>query len=175
MSIKNRIWNELFDAKKNDQYLSEYLRKVKQRKRWYKIALILIGVIGLVLNQLQINKIYSSLIFALIVITEVLKNMIPEWFPDEALIEKLPEYRMMYVQKFEKLDELWMKVSLDKLTEEEAFQEYFNIRKINSQLEAMDNSIWMPDDKNLMDKATNDTTIYAENHYGINCEPEPEI
>lgn len=163
MDIEHRIWHELMDSKKQDQYLCYYLAKVKQRKRWYKVGLIVISVLGIALTQ--VSSVYPTAILVLIVIVEILKNMIPEFFPDEQLIEKLPEYRMMYVMKFEKLDELWVKYKAKKFTEDEAINEYFLIRKDNAQIEAMDNAIWLPEKNKLMKKSDSDLATYVENHY----------
>ena len=164
MMIRDRIWNELSDTKKEEQYLCFYLALAKRRKRVFKLLLIIVSVLGLALIQ---NTQVSAIIFALIVIVEVVKNLIPEIFPDEHLIEKLPEYRMLVVNKFQKLDELWMKLDLGIITNEEATEIYFQIRKDDPQIEAMDNSIYMPRNKKLKAKADREYSIYIENHYGV--------
>ena len=164
MIIRDRIWNELIDANKDEQYLCYYLALAKRRKRIFKLLLIVVSILGLALAQ---NTKVTAIIFSLIVLVEVVKNLIPEIFPDEHLIEKLPEYRILKVNKFQKLDELWMKLNLGILSEEEASEQYFLIRKDDAQIEAMDNSIYLPPKKKLLQRADTELKIYVENHYGV--------
>jgi|SRR5690606_14012347 len=164
MIIRERIWHELNDSKRDELYLCYVLALAKTRKRIFKFLLISVSVLGLALVQ---NTQVSAIIFALIVLVEVLKNLIPEIFPDEQLIEKLPEYRMLKVNKFQKLDELWMKLNMGLMSNEEATEQYFSIKKDDPQMEALDNSIRLPENNRLLNKAQEQLKIFVADHYGI--------
>ncbi len=164
-NLNARVWNEMIDAKRTDFYLSRYLQGLKRRKQKYKFYLITISLVGAFIQFATAETFISPIILLIIAAAEVFKNLLPELYPDESLLEKLPEYRMMYVLKFEKLDELYINMINDRISEDDAFEEYFSIRKGNSQIESFDNSICLPEKKSATKWSDKQTDAYIANHY----------
>jgi hypothetical protein len=101
---------------------------------------------------------------------ELLKEVIPELSVDEKLMDKLPEYRMLYVNKFEELDKLYYEINSENITEDEAKTQYYKIREINLRIEDLDNSIHLPEKLKVFRKSLLKTEVYMKNAFDLNEE-----
>lgn len=170
ISVDNRVWNELCDAKKYDYYLSEYLRDLRTRRKNINFGIIIISIIAIALE----NWVNNASFFTLLGLTvfQIIKDIFPLISVDEKLIDKLPEYRMLYVQKFELLNRLYFDIEQDKISDEEATQEYFKIREMNIRIEEMDNSLHLPEKNKLFKTAVNKSLTYMKNYFELELDEE---
>ncbi|WP_257658748.1 hypothetical protein [Parapedobacter lycopersici] len=109
----------------------------------------------------------SLVVLMLLTFSELLKEIIPALSIDEKLLDKLPEYRMLYVNKFEQLDRLFIQLENTILSEAEATEEYFKIREISIRIEDLDNSIHLPEKKKLYDRAISKFDVFIHNMYDL--------
>ncbi len=164
--IADRIWNDLYDAKKNDFYLSGYLGYLRTKRQRINSLKIIVAFVGIILNKWLDNS--SLITLSILTLFELLKEVIPELSINEKLMDKLPEYRMLYVNKFEELDKLYYEIDSENITEEEAKTQYYKIREINLRIEDLDNSIHLPEKLKVFNKAELKTKVYMTNCYHIN-------
>lgn len=163
--ITNRIWNELCDAKKNEYYLSAYLASIRSKKKRINFIKIIIALAGIIVN-IWLDK---SSLYTLISLTlfEVLKEFIPYLSIDENLVDKIPEYRMLYVNKFQELDALYLKVKNEIIPENEIIDKFLNIRQLDLRIQDIDNSIHLPEKKKIFKKAEDKLTIFIQSMYNF--------
>lgn len=164
--IADRIWNDLYDAKKNEFYLSGYLSSLRTKRKNINSGKIIFSIIGIIINKWVDNS--SLIALSLLTLFEILKEVIPQLSVDEKLMDKLPEYRMLYVKKFEDLDKLYYEIDSGNITDEEAKIQYYKIREINYRIEDVDNSIHLPEKMKVFKKAESKTEIFMNNSYNFN-------
>lgn len=161
--IRERIWNELCDAKKSDFYLSGYLSHLRTKRKRFNMYKIIFAIGGIVINQWVPNS--SLVVLFILTLLELLKDIIPQVSVDEKLMDKLPEYRMLYVYKFEQLDKLFLYLENSSLTDSEAMDEYLKIRKIDIRIEDLDNTIHLPVKRRIFENADLKLKVFISNMY----------
>ncbi|NGM65429.1 hypothetical protein [Sphingobacterium sp. SGR-19] len=165
--IRDRIWNELCDAKKCDLYLGGYLSYLRAKRKRFNMGKIVFAIAGIAVNNWLPNS--SLVVLFTLTLFELLKDIIPELSVDEKLMDKLPEYRMLYVSKFDNLDRLFLMLNDESISKAGATEEYFKIREINIRIEDMDNSIHLPEKKKIFSKAESKFNIFINNMYNLEC------
>lgn len=163
--LETKVWNELYDAKKNETYLCRYLGFLRAKRKKINIGIIICALVGLILERWVNNASFVTL--SLFVLLQLFKEIIPILSVDEKLLDKLPEYRMLYVQKFELLNKLYFDMECKNIDVKAAQNEYFRIREMNLRIEDLDNSIHLPEKKDLFAIAETDTAIYMSNFFGL--------
>lgn len=163
--IRDRIWNELCDAKKSDFYLGGYLSYLRTKRKRFNMYKIVFAIAGIAVNNWLPNS--SLVVLFILTLFELLKDIIPELSVDEKLMDKLPEYRMFYVNKFEQLDRLFLLLNDESISETNATEEYFRIREINIRIEDLDNSIHLPEKKKIFLKAESKFNVFINNMYDL--------
>ena len=162
--LEQMVWNELYNAKKNDNYLAGYLSSIRAKRKRINISVIIGATLGLILEKWVTNASFVTL--SLFVFVQLFKEIFPFLAVDEKLIDKLPEYRMLYVQKFELLNKLYFDMQCKNVDADTAQTEYFKIREMNLRIEDLDNSIHLPEKKEVFRKAESNTRIYMSNFFG---------
>ncbi|WP_454880622.1 hypothetical protein [Sphingobacterium detergens] len=166
--IEYRIWNELYTAKKNDYYLSKYLAYLRDKRDKISLAKAAIAIIGIILNVWVKNS--SIVTLVALTLFEFFKEMIPIISIDEKLIDRIPEYRMLNVDKYEALDRIFLKLRSKDITEKQAQDQYNRIRVIDRRMEEIDNSIKLKVRKKLFKEADEKTKTHMENMYNFENE-----
>ncbi|WP_312398395.1 hypothetical protein [Sphingobacterium sp.] len=131
---------------------------------------VIFAIAGIVVNNWLPNS--SLIVLFILTLFELLKDIIPELSVDEKLMDKLPEYRMLYVNKFDQLDKLFLLLDSKTISEEIATEEYFKIRQMNIRIEDLDNSIHLPEKKRIFSKAESKFNIFAHNMYNLETDQE---
>ncbi|MGJ1296531.1 hypothetical protein ACR777_20130 [Sphingobacterium spiritivorum] len=169
--LRLRIWEDLYDAKKAEEFLSLYLANKRKWKNGYSIIIASASILGPIAtffqDQYDILK-YSPITACIIILfAQLIDKALPSLLIDDFTISKLSEYRIKYVQYYEKLDRLWSEFDTDRITEDEAFERFFELKEYNIQLQELDNSILINGNNNLYEKANNRADLYMNKHFEI--------
>jgi len=163
--ITNRIWNELCDAKKTDYYLSGYLASIRTKKKKINLIKIIIALAGIITNIWFDKSSLYTLTF--LTLFEVFKEFLPFLSIEENLIDKIPEYRMLYVNKFQELDALYLKVKNKTIPENEIMDKFLALRQLDLRIQDLDNSIHLPEKKKIFKKAEDKLAIFIQSMYNF--------
>jgi len=162
--LSDYVWNDIHDSKKYECYLAYYLQSLRTKKKQIRWIVIVISIVFIVIDKWFGNAAYFGL--TILAVFELFKEIIPGISVDENLIDRLPEYRMLYVQKCQKLQSLYYKLDENIIILEDAELEYFEIKNtIGLRIEELDNALHIPEKKRLFDKADKNTTINLNNMY----------
>lgn len=169
IGLRTRMWEDLFDAKKYDEFLSLYLASKRKNKVVYDIIIASISVLGAVLTFLQkeVELLKSSAFVAcmLIIVVQLADKALPSWVIGDEVINKLSEYRIKYVIFYERLDRIWCEFENEKINYNEAFEKYFDLRQMNIELQQLDNSVLIKVNQKLLDLAKDRADLHMEKHF----------
>jgi len=165
MSIRDRIWYDLVETRVGEEYLTLYLNRIKARRKWYKVALVVFSTSGAL--GWSISENYPSIVCAVIAITQLTEKVQNHFIMSDDDFSKLGQYRVRYVEKYNSLEKLWYELDLEKINETEALERFYTIRTDSCELEAIDNSLDLPEAKELAIKAEEIANNYIINrNYG---------
>ena len=162
-TIKHRIWNDLLDCKKYDEYVIAYLARVKDWNARYRVLL----TIGTFLGGVSYfwDAMGPLIACGVLTLIQLGERLVPMLSTDEKTIKSISEYRLKYFNKFEKLDKLWCELTIKNLDPTVAFDRYFEIRDCNIDIETLDNDLRIKIGKRTQKKADKKALIFIENHY----------
>jgi|SRR5690606_33335887 len=169
IGLRIRMWEDLYDAKKYEEFLSLYLSSRRRNKIIYDITIASISVSGAVLTFLQkeLEILKSSALIAclLIIIVQLADKVLPGWLIGDEAINKLSEYRIKYVIYYERLDRLWCEFENEKIGYNDAFEKYFDLRQMNIELQQLDNSVLIKINEKLLKAGNERAQLHMEKHF----------
>ena len=163
-NVRDSIWYDIVHTKYGEIYLSLYISRNRDIRKWFKITTILCsatGIFGTVLSQ-KIPTIISLTIIAIIQCLTSVESFI---IHSETQIDEIGRLRVLYVEKLRQLEKIWFNLNAKRISEDNAIDEFFNLRAFTGEMEKLDDKLNIKQHKKLKDKAQADTSIYLETYY----------
>ena len=164
MTIDTKIWYDLVHTKYGDEYLVLYLGRQRTFRKWFKILTILFSASG-IFSAFQSAKIPTIISCALIGLVQLVTSIENFIIHSEDDLDSLSKLRLQYYDRTNKLEELWNSLATNKMTDEEATTEFFNLRKSAKEIEELDNKLNVRTFKRLKAIANNNTNNYLNTYY----------
>lgn len=164
MSIDIKIWYDLVHTKFGDEYLVIYLGRQKMYRKWFKILTILFSATGIfsAFQSAKIPTIISCAIIGLVQLATSIENFI---IHSEDDLDNLSKLRILYYERVNKLEELWDSLKNNKISIEQATQDFFELRKSSKEIEELDNKLNVRTFKSLKKIANVNTENYLNTYY----------
>lgn len=164
MTIDTKIWYDLVNAKHGDDYLVLYLARQKTIRKWFKILTIIFSASGIFSASIaaQIPTIISCSLIAAVQLATSIENFIIHSQDD---IDDLSKLRLLYYERTNKLEKLWHNWWTDKISDDQASQEFFNLRDLSKKIEELDNKLNVRNFKKLRTVADKTTRNYLNTYY----------
>jgi hypothetical protein len=162
--MKNKIWYDMVHTKYGSIYLALYLHRQKAIRKWATIMTLIFsgsGVFGWTIWT-TIPVICCVLVSA-IQLFRLIENKII--LSDEE-ISKIGNLLTRYNAQFNELEKLWGAFFNEKITEDEATEQFYKLRQISAGIDADDNKLHINGKiKKLADEANKKTTDYINQYH----------
>lgn len=164
MTIEKKIWYDLVHTKNGDEYLIMYLGRQRNFRKWFKILTIIFSASGIfsAFKSAQIPTIISFTVIGIVQLITSIENFI---IHSESDLDKLSKLRMLYYNRVLKLEELWDSFYREKISDEDATNQFFELRKSANEIEELDNLLNVRTIKKLKNLAKVKTTNYLNTYY----------
>lgn len=161
MIIRNKIWNDLLDAKKGAEYLILYISKQRRLRKIFRITTIILSASGIfsALNELPVPAVIS---FILIGIMQILQSIENEIILTDKDLDCFIKLRLLYNEKIVLLEKLWFDFESKHINEILAKRRLFDIMEFGKKIEELDSSLVINFFKKLDEKAENSTMNYSK-------------
>lgn len=130
MIPRNRIWEELKQAKANIICLQKYTDKKRKHNRWYNTFIAItasIGTFGYI-----IDSIIPAITSGLIGLGAIAKSILPGCLQNEQELSSLDSLIDFYVRYMNSLERIWYNLENKKITEDEAMEMFFDLKETES-------------------------------------------
>jgi hypothetical protein len=164
MTIETKIWYDLVHTKFGDEYLCLYLARQRSIRKWFKILTILFSASGIfsAFQSAKVPTIISCVAIGLVQLATSIENFI---IHSEDDLDQLSKLRLLYFERTIKLEELWHSFMTNKISSEEATNEFFSLRKSAKVIEELDNKLNVRTFKKLKNIANTNTNNYLNTYY----------
>ncbi|MFX1708271.1 hypothetical protein PV783_30180 [Chitinophaga sp. CC14] len=165
MSIDNKIWYEFVHTKMGDEYLSLYLCRQRDVRKWFKIGTIVFsagGVFGWAIWQP-----IAWFACAAIAVVQVFTSVESFLIHTEDQLDSLSKLRLLYYSRANNLEELWHQLVKEEVTEDAAGRTFFDLRRSAYEIEELDNQLNIKTIKRLKLKAQARTEKYIKTYHNI--------
>lgn len=174
--IEKIIWDELVQAKSMEQYISNYIGSRIDWNKRFSIITLSLSVIGAgtwgVWKLLENFLSFIPLIlFVLIGLAQVLSAIQNKITIDEETLKSLSKLRSLYIEYFNKLEQLFLNAYDNTLTEKELETIFFSLRETVSPMEELKDSLNIDFTIKKVRKAQErNVKMYLEDRWGVNFE-----
>lgn len=126
MICRNRIWEELKQAKANIICIQKYTDKRRAYNRWYNAFIAVTASVGAIVSFK--HAIVAQISSVLIGGVSIVKSVLPAFIQGETELSSLDVLADFYNKYMNSLENIWYKFDHDIITEEEAMKEFFELK-----------------------------------------------
>ena len=127
MIARNRIWEELKQAKANILGLQKYTDKQRSYNRWYNGILAFTASVGAV--GYSINEIIPFITSIIIAITSIAKSILPNFLQSAQDLSELDVLSDFYVRYMNSLEKIWYDNENNYADEKETMDRFFELKE----------------------------------------------
>lgn len=163
MICRNRIWEELKQAKANIICIQKYTDKRRAYNRWYNALIALTasgGALGSIFNESI--PLFTSVGIAFV---SIAKSVFPHFLQNETELSSLDVLADFYNKYMNSLENIWYRFDHDIITEKEAMIEFFELKETECEKQSQLNRLVRNISKKFQRKIDEDATIYINNVY----------
>lgn len=134
MIARNRIWEELKQAKANIICIQLYVDKRRSHNRWYNAFIALTssaGALGYLLDELI--PLIASVVVGFV---SIAKSIAPNFLQPETELSELDAISDFYVQYMNRLEELWYEYDQDITDEQATMKRFFQLKNTECEKES---------------------------------------
>lgn len=165
--MRDRIFQELSQAKFNTVYTSLYSDYKRKKVKQYNKVIIIISAIGGVLGSIipdQYGKGTAIIFCFLITVISILKEIMPKYF-NENEIHNIDKILSFYTKYHEKIEQLWYEFENNRISDSKATKQFYNIKETEENINELVNSIMVEKPQFLVEQATKITTDFINRVY----------
>lgn len=129
MIARNRIWEELKQAKANILGLQKYTDKQRSYNRWYNGILAFTASVGAL--GYSINEIIPFITSIIIGITSIAKSILPNFLQSAQDLSELDVLSDFYVRYMNSLEKIWYDNENNYADEKETMDRFLSLKKLN--------------------------------------------
>lgn len=127
MIARNRIWEELKQAKANILGLQKYTDKQRSYNRWYNGILAFTASVGAL--GYSINEIIPFITSIIIGITSIAKSILPNFLQSAQELSELDVLSDFYVRYMNSLEKIWYDNENNYADEKETMDRFFELKE----------------------------------------------
>lgn len=162
--MREKTWHEFIDARYGDLYLCLYISRQKSIRKWFKVLTILFSASGIffVYKDYDIPTYFSLAFIGLAQLATMIETHV---IHSEKQIEELSRLRMLYYDRWNKLEKLL--ITYDDYSEHEATDKFFEYRELAREAEELDNQLNIQQYTGLKKRADANNRQYLKTHYNV--------
>lgn len=154
----------MVDLKYGEIYISLYLTRQRQIRKWVKILLIVFSSAGIMSWKVwELAPLFSGVVTSLFQLFSLVENHV---FLTESQLEELNELSYKYTNLFYEVELLWQNLEDKSLNIEEIKSKFYSLRKLKNEINNKDFKLDLTEVVKLMDKADSITLKYLETYHG---------
>lgn len=163
MICRNRIWEELKQAKANIICIQKYTDKRRGYNRAYNAFIAFtasFGALGSILNE------YIPLISSILIgMVSIIKSVFPSFVQGESELSSLDVLADFYNRYMNSLENIWYRFNYEKITEEEAMKEFFELKETECDKMSQLNRLVRNISKRFQNEINDEAETYINNVY----------
>lgn len=163
MEARNRIWEELKQAKTNIVCIQKYTDTRRKWNRYYSAFVGIlsgIGALGYSINEMI--PVFTSIIIGIVSVT---KSVIPNLMQTEPELSKLDELYSFYARYLNNLEKIWYDLSTGTKNDDESINLFFKLKESECDNEVKMNKYLRSISKKMQNKVDKEVTKYANRIY----------
>lgn len=137
MIARNRIWEELKQAKANILGLQDYTDNRRAWGRWYNGTIAVVASFGAI--GYSLNETIPFITSVIVGFASILKSLFPVFIQTSQELSELDVLSDFYVRYMNALEKIWYAYDQDHIDEKEAMNRFFDLKETECDKESIYN------------------------------------
>lgn len=165
MIARNRIWEELKQAKVNILCLQKYTDKRRACNRYYNAFIAIVSSLGALGFSIDESiPFYTSLLVGFV---SIIKSILPNFLQSETELSELDNLSDFYVQYMNSLERLWYNFDHNYVDEENTMKCFFDLKETECSKQSKLNKGVRNISKKFQEKLNDGATEYINRVYFV--------
>lgn len=156
--MRNRLWNELCQAKHNSRYCISLLAHRRKVVNWFAMIILIFSGAGIM--GWPFWKELPLVSCVIISVIQLLRLLQPHFMPTERQLDKLDSVVDFYFDYYNKLEKLWFDYENDRKSEEDIQTQFYEIKDSEKPINKIINEIVKSTNKKIQQKCDNEVRAY---------------
>jgi hypothetical protein len=141
--MRTVIWNEMYYAKKNDEFISIYISFLKSTKKFFEITILLLTASGFLtwISTKNTNSLLIGLSIGLATFLKLLELMQDKLIANDEYIDDVIELRKNWIIYFDKLEKVWFDLNQKRIDDNKASDIFSELKTLKLSIEQADSDI----------------------------------
>ena len=137
------IWNEMYYAKKNDEFISIYISFLKSTKKFFEITILLLTSSGFItwISTKSTSSILIGLSIGLALFLQLLGLVQDKLIANDEYIDDVIELRKNWIIYFDKLEKIWLDLNQKRIDDNKASDTFSELKTFKLLIEQADSDI----------------------------------
>ena len=141
--MRTLIWNEMYYAKKNDEFISIYISFLKSTKKFFEITILLLTTSGFLtwISTKNTNSIFIGISVGLATFLKLLELVQDKMIANDEYIDDVIELRKNWIIYFDKLEKIWLDLNQKRIDDNKASDTFSELKPLKLSIEQADSDI----------------------------------
>lgn len=163
--MREKIWYEMLHKKLGDTYLVLYLSRQRSMRKWFKIITLIFSTSGIFSWAIWQNGVLPFIACIVIAAIQLLTLIENQLVLNEKDLDNIADLRKLYTTYVNQIEELWTDFNTDIITEIQAKERFYELRKLSETIEAADNRLDIRNIKSVYNAADIATRDYLSEYH----------
>lgn len=165
--MRGILWHEMYNAKKNDEYIVVYIALLKTSKKFFELSILLLTSTGFIVWLSSKNtSIFIGLSTGLAAFLKILELIQDKIVASDEYIKDVIDLRFKWMTYYDNISKIWLNLEHERINNDEASRQFEKLRSKKRDIEIDDSNIKIWQIFFLNNKADLRTNKHMEQYYG---------
>jgi hypothetical protein len=165
--MKGIIWDEMYLAKKNEEYIVLYISLIKSIKKYIDFSTLIFSSLGVVswLSDKEGSKLIMGLSLILVAILQIIEIIQIKFIASDEYIDDIRELKSKWTTYFNDLEDILIDIKVEKINNKTSAVSFQKLKPFKQSIEHIDSDIKIWILPRLNKKADLLTTNFMKRYY----------
>ena len=166
--MKSIIWEEMYYAKKNEEYIALYISFIKSTKKYIDFSTLIFSSLGVAswLSDKDGSKIIMGISLVLVAVLQVIEIIQIKFIASDEYIDDLRDLKSKWTKYFSDLENIFIDSKVNKIDEKTSANLFKKLKPLKIEIENIDSDIKIWIINKLNKKADILSNNFMKRYYG---------
>jgi hypothetical protein len=153
--MKSIIWEEMYYAKKNEEYIVLYISFIKSTKKYIDFSTLIFSSLGVAswLSDKDGSKIIMGISLVLVAVLQVIEIIQIKFIASDEYIDDIRDLKSKWSMYFNDLEDILIDIKVNKVDDKTSASSFQKLKPLKQEIEHIDSDIKIWNRKKINTKA----------------------
>lgn len=165
--MRTQIWNEMYYAKKNEEFISVYISFLRTTRKFIDFFTLLFTTTGIIswFSENNESMIFTGISLFLVGFLQVVDIIQTKFVASDEYIDDVRQLKKNWTSYFDNLEKIWFDINIKKIENSIIVDSFLEIKPMKQSIEELDSDIKLWQIPFITKKANILTTNFMKRYY----------